>query len=196
MTAQIEDTFIHKRKSYSISAIQTPSDFFNIQKIGIDPEGTSTACWRGYVAEFSIHEDKLVLKNLDTNNSNGKAFPIAINGVMPEIEKSEGLVEAYKEHREWHYKNVNLILPYTGGILITDKFIRNRYIHMGFQSPLSYEVVIELYFENGVLIKEKDLSEEFAVLRKNKPVGSDNKFSCLPQWIEQCFDLSYKSKYK
>ena len=173
-----------------------PHDFFNIQQIGINPEEESSACWRGYVAEFSIYDNNLILKNLNTNNSNGNALPVEVNGVMPDVEIPDGLVEGYREWRNWHYRDVHLIIPYSGSILITDEFIRKRYIHMGFQSPLSYRKVIELSFDNGNFIEKRDLSKIFAKLRKIINMEShEEQLARLPLWIEECFDLSYNTKF-
>jgi len=49
------------------------------------------------------------------------------------------------------YRDLNIVIKYTGKVLITDDFIWERYVHMGFHSPLSYRKVIELTFDNGML---------------------------------------------
>jgi hypothetical protein len=196
MTAQINDKFIYKKRSYNISAIKDPETFFVIHNLGLEPEAKSTACWRGYVAEFAVSENQLVLKNLSTNNGNGKSPIPTINGTEPLIVKPEGLVPEYSKWLELLYKNVNLELHYSGAALLTDKFISDRYIHMGFQSPLSYEVVIELTFENGILQEKKDLSSVVAAKRNNMtPEDRHSQLERLPLWIEECFDLSYKTKW-
>jgi hypothetical protein len=196
MTAQIDDKFIYKGKSYSVSAVENPDKFFDFQYLGIAPEAESTACWRGYVAEFSIDEKQLVLKNLSTNNGNGKSPIPVINGTEPLIVKPKGLVHEYSAWRNLLYKNVNLPLHYSGAVLITDQFIEERYVHMGFQSPLSYEVVIELIFDNGIFNEENNLSNIAAVKRDNEqPEDHNSRFTRLPSWIEECFDLSYKTKW-
>jgi len=77
-TAQINDKFIYKGQAYAISAVEHPRAFFDIQRLGLDPEPMSTACWRGYVATFTIDSDnRLLLTHLSTNdgNVNRKFFP-------------------------------------------------------------------------------------------------------------------------
>ena len=85
MTGQINDKFTYRQQEYMISAIEKPRMFFNIKKLGIDPEPLHTACWRGYIAGFSIVDSSLALCSLETNNSNGKATPVPINGKLPEV---------------------------------------------------------------------------------------------------------------
>ena len=196
MTAQINDTFRYHNELYDIAAIQFPEDFFDIERLAITPEATNTACWRGYVAGFSLQQNKLVLHTLDTNNSNGKATPVAINDIMPEIVKPDGLVDDYKQFRKWYYRDINLVIPYSGSILITNEFIEERYVHMGFQSPLSYHQVIELTFTGGSFVKENDLSQTAAMLRETQQLESrEEQLARLPVWICECFDLSYKTKW-
>lgn len=196
MTMQANDRFVYDDKSYSISAIQFPKLFFDIHKIGIYPGATSSACWRGYVATFCLHENFLVLKALDTNNNNGRSVPVAINGIMPKVVKEDGLIDKYKNSREWHYCDVNLKIPYSGNILITDDFIHARYVHMGFQSPISYRKVIELSFNDGELVDTKDISDLVAQIRETHPLESrEAQVARLPVWIDECFDLSYRVKF-
>jgi hypothetical protein len=191
MTAQINDRFNYKGKSYRISAIQYPEKFFNIKKLKIKHQWINTACRRGYVAEFSIYENNLALTTLMTN-VHRKTKPIAINGIMPRIDIDN---DKDYEFREWDYQNINLKLNYSGSIIITDGFIRERYVHMGFQSPFSYEVVIELSFKDGVLIKSNDMSQIAKQMRETQTSKIDKSgFKCLG-WIADCFDLDYKTKW-
>ena len=157
MTAQINDRFIYEEKVYDCYAA-----IFDIYELGLYPVWENTGCWRGYVATFALDGDKLVLKALDTNNGNKRSKIPAINGVQPEVIKKEGLVDGYENFRKLRYKGINLQLDYTGSVIIKGEFIFDRYVHMGFQSPTSYETVIELVFEKGILKSKNDLSGEMA----------------------------------
>lgn len=195
MTAQINDIFSYEENDYGVSAIEFPGRFFSIKRLGIAPVSLHSACWRGYIATFSIHNGKLILNALDTNNGNGAAQAVAINGVMPEITIPERLSKDYSEWRDWQYHDVNKLIRYTGRVMITDDFIHERYIHMGFQSPLSYRKVIELSFDKGRLTGASDLSETVANLRETQEMESrESQLARLPLWIEDCFDLGYDTK--
>jgi hypothetical protein len=163
----------------------------------------STACWRGYIATYAIYRDNLILKKLYTNNGNElKNEPPLINNKLPEISVPKGLVDEYKNsYKEFKYNNINLVIPYTGSILITKDFIWNRYVHMGFQSPFSYNFLTQLTFKDGKLIADKDLSEIAKVIREKElkiPEENDdeNYVSNMLNWINDCFDISFDKKAK
>jgi len=161
MSAQTPDYFIHEDFKYCFSSTQFLKEVFSMEKLGINPDEPDTACWRGYVATFSVIEKMLVLKDLHTNNGYGILSilkkPVTINGKKPEVIKFGG---------DWKYYDVNLPIEFTGKILITDDFIKERYVHMGFQSPLSFRRVMKLKFDNGFLIDSKDVSKVIARLRQ------------------------------
>lgn len=189
MTAQINDKFIFNGHSYDISAIQLPCEFFCIEKLGIFPTEKTTACWRGYVAEFAILENRLVLKDLTTNNGKRDVEPVVLNGISPFIIGSE-------KYQDWYYENINLEISYSGAILITDGFLREYYVHMGFQSPFSYTKVVELIFEHGLLISTNDLSDVATKFREEVATENhESRMKNIPLWINECFDLSYHIKW-
>ena len=173
MSAQVNDSFVFDNISYNISAVEFPKTFFNILSLGIKPVSFETSCKRGYVAGFSINNEKLVLNSLFTNNSSTiqNEAPL-INGKLPNINIPEG----YKDTtcREFFYKDINLILNYTGSILITKDFIYDMYVHQGFQSLINYNVVIQLTFNDGQLISSKDLSNIATLIRKGKIKKAEN----------------------
>jgi len=173
----------------------------DIYSLGIKPTEFSTACWRGFIATYAINRGKLVLKKLYTNNGNEiKNEAPLINNKSPEISVPKGLIDGYKDTwKEFTYKNINLLVPYTGSILITKDFIFGRYVHMGFQSPFSYEIVIQLTFKDGKLISAKDLSDIAKSIREKKikpPKNNDdeNCISNMLNWINDCFDISFNKK--
>lgn len=183
MTAQIEDSIIYSDKEYNISAIENVNDFFDIHSLGLTPEGVCTACWRGYVAVFLVDENnQLLLKRLYANNGDLPA-PV-INDVTARIVQHIA--------GDLFYDNVNVPINYSGSLLITEDFIEDRYVHMGFQSPWSYKKVMELTFSDGMCIKANNLSSLAAEMRKATP--NVEKRVNVSKWIEDCFDLSYSKK--
>jgi len=196
MTAQINDDFLYNEHRFNISAIEFPEKFFDVKEFGVKPVFVHTACWRGYLAEFSILNGTLILKNFNTNSIDKNYQPIAINGVLPKVYKRNSSNFSRFLKGNVQYKDLNMVIPYNGRVLITDVFIRERYVHMGFHSPLNYVIVIELTFDNGMLTNSVDLSDVVAILREKQelePEGS--KYSRLPSWIEDSFDLSYDKKF-
>jgi hypothetical protein len=190
MSGQENDIFIYGNTEYSISAIEFTDAFIDIYSLGIKPTPFSTACRRGYVATYAIKEEKLILKKLYTNSGNKNEASI-INNKLPIITILEGLPEIYK----FTYENIELIINYTGSILITTGLIRERYVHMGFQSPISYKTIIQLTFNDGKLISTKDFSDIAESIRKAETkLPKKNKMDITQQWVNDCFDLSYNKK--
>ncbi len=111
-----------------------------------------------------------------------------INGKKP----SKG--ERYFKHR---FPDLNLKIKFTGTLLIARDFIQEMYIHMGFQRPMSYENVIELYFEKGKFTKEKNLSKKMEELRnidssKDSAPKNPKDSVDVNTWISKSFSLKYE----
>ncbi len=204
MTAQIDDLFRYRRSLYSVAGI-SQEELFDISALGLRPVSTCTACWRGYQAVFGLSKSQLVLAELNVSLFSGvdpedpwreqDMEPVAgpvINGVSP--------TPATDEH-DWfnnHYKKLHYQLTYSGGLLLAKGFIRDLYVHMGFQSPWKYETVVELIFEAGVIQAEYDRSESMATIRASLrgPDGTLERESCrteeeLFRFIDRAFDRSY-----
>lgn len=195
MTAQIGDTFKFKGEDYSIVAISTPIGF-NPQNYGITPEPICTACWNGYWCEYEISDTGIFLKDLYIN-SKDDYYP-EINGVSPQNKKKEGKRQhQYMGHHL--YKNLNISLEYTGKILVGKGFLREYYIHMGYQRAWAYEVLEELVFQKGKLIKTFQHNEMARKIREEIDSESSNKEKTskdinIPLFVEKSFSLDMKDK--
>lgn len=188
MSSQIKDKFIYKRTEYTISVIESPETFIDINSLlGFGPRKFSTACYRGYVATYALYKNKLILKKLYTNNGNNIDNKIpAINNKLPKISIREGLIDEFKSTlRDFTYENINLKIQYTGSIIITKGFIMERYVHMGFQSPLSYKTVMQLTFNNGLLISTKDFSDIAKSTREGKIKLPEKEAECWPNKAQE-----------
>jgi hypothetical protein len=146
VTAQIPDTYIYKQKQYDLVGI-TGGQLFSPEDFGMTPEMIHTACYRGFYATYEIKEDSIFLKEVTMRERDGNYEPI--NKVMPK-QGEDGFV----------YQNINLLIPFTGKLRLAREFIQELYIHMGFQKPTAYKTVIDMSFEKGRLVEEKDRSEE------------------------------------
>jgi len=66
------------------------------------------------------------------------------------------------------------------------------YVHMGFQSPLSFKTVIELNLSDGFLIKVTDYSEKMKKYRNsNVSDGKLVRTENIQEWIARTFSLDY-----
>jgi hypothetical protein len=65
ITAQISDSLPLNNELYNIAGVN--GDLFIPEDYGMRPVSMCTACWRGYVATYSLLDDHLVLKDLGIN---------------------------------------------------------------------------------------------------------------------------------
>lgn len=183
MTGQIPDTLIYKKKSYSIVGLKgeglpSPFDF------DLKPVSPHTANWRGFVMTYIIVDEHLNLNKMNVTVKDLNRKPPIINDVKP-IVKKEGLIHLI-------YERLKLKTNYSGKILIAKDFIDSMYVHMGFQSPVSFETVIELTFNKGDLESTSDLSDIMKSYRKQKiSDGKLERYGDIPAWIARTFSLDY-----
>ena len=207
MTAQIRDIYNYDNNDYRIVALSSVM-LFKPQDYGMEPHTSSTACWRGYWCEYEISNGELLLKNLYFYNTDGNYPPLNGVEVSPpefiEVEGRRGLrkkrekftMPAHHGHRV--YKNVNLPIPYTGKILLGDGFMREYYIHMGFQQSWAYKKLIELVFKEGILLECNDLSRIAKAQREAMKEQGVNprypKISDIQKFVDESFSLDYADK--
>ena len=190
MTAQFNDLFRYQEKDFSIAGISA-GPLFNPADFGLFPIPASTACWRGYVATFTIFESHLVLDTLSVNLQEKQAP--TINGILPS-EPTRGLRLFNNVYTGLKYR-----IHYTGGLMLGHDFIRELYVHMGFHPAWKYKEVFELTFENGRLVSELDRSGWAAQQRQDFLESSrDDQPDRMPtkkeisDFVERAFDRTYK----
>lgn len=190
MTAQIGDKLVFKGDNYSIVAISNPIQFYP-QNYGIMPLAFTTACWKGYWCEYYISDKEIVLENLYINSQDNN-YP-EIKGITPEKDGEKDFL--YMGHHL--YKNLGMLIDYTGKIIVGKGFINKYYIHMGYQRAWAYEVLKELIFDKGVFVESIDHSEMARKLRLELDEEmEENKKECynIPLFVEKSFSLDMKDK--
>lgn len=203
MTAQIGDIYKRNDEKYSIAALSAPLPF-EPQNYGLEPQPSSTACYRGYWCEYDITDDGLFLENLYLFNREGN-YPEFLGKSIAPLEYQE--CDDYRERKKRKktprhmghrvYKNVHLMIPYTGKVLLGKDFLGEYYIHMGYQRPFAYKTLVEFIFEDGIPLDVIDHSIAAENLRNSinlkdpawKLGGGD-----ISQFVEDSFSLDYKTK--
>ena len=122
MTVQIPDIFIFIGTRYQTSGIGEQMDI-ELNKFGLRPVGTCTACWCGYQAAYALSGSRLILDSLgvelyeDRDINRPQAGPV-IKGVSP-----SGPSNGEDDWFNNHYKGLNHHLNYTGSMLLTEGLI-------------------------------------------------------------------------
>ena len=197
MTGQINDNFTHRDITYSVAGI-SEGELFDPAILDLEPSMASTACWRGYQVNYSVVDKHLVVADLHVNllektdERYKRQEGPSINGISP-----IGPGEEFDFFNN-HYEGICYHLEYSGGLLLANDFIDDLYVHMGFQRAWKYESVIELVFENGVLVNEFDCSERMSELRDFILNADDSIAGKLPseddirQFVDRAFDRTYR----
>lgn len=189
MTAQISDEIIYQGHSFSLIGIEKEWPF-DPKKHGFKPIMISTACWRGYYSKYAIVNADLLLSEFTTGLEDD-----------PPIWREIRAKKVDRVGEAWIYKNVNLDLNYSGGIIIARNFIREFYVHMGFQRPHCYEIVYGLMFEKGKLVKVNGFNEEVKSIRERireirKSEIQNYSEKTIEELVRQSFSLTYDYKWK
>jgi len=188
MSTQVHDLFYHKDELFELTA--SSGELANIYSLlGYRPARMSTACGRGFIAGYEILDNTVALGYLETINvlsfgggpgSKMDFFePIPVNNVQPIITEEEFIKERDPNtpYRKVEYQDIALKLCFTGTIVIGDNKVWNRW--GDFQLPWQYENVLELHFENGVFIKEIDLSTLVLHIREKDEKAMENEVIAL-----------------
>jgi len=157
MTGQIPDKVYYEAREYSlIGAGGGP--LFDPTEYGIEPCKPHTACYRGYIATYSLDDDgrftleelrvwtEKILWRIGSDEAEGGLPPI--NGVRPFL--------------CGEYSYLRLRIPFTGVIRLAKDFSEECYVHQGFQKASAYETVLDVKLKKGRLVEVKDRSKEAA----------------------------------
>lgn len=149
MSQQMTDPFIWNDEKWIFLGADDVYSLFDPQKYGLVPSPLTTACWKGFVIQFSVRHNELFLDRLDVHCE---------NNVYPEI---AGILPIVTDNTRFHrYENIQQKLDYSGTITIGQKYLE-RYLGRSFTGPHMYEKVHELVFKNGVLQSYSDTSGKY-----------------------------------
>ena len=176
MTAQMGDIYRYKEEEYKL--VFRTARTFQPDKFGFSPTWWKTSCWDGFWCRYEITDGRLLLRDLKILDENGN-YP-EINGVACDplnVPKTGGTLSDlkydpaavsyhYPGRRPRDYHDIGLFLPYTGQVLAGAGHVGGYYIHLGYQRPQSYKKLIELNFQDGILIEVIDHSRVAEHLRE------------------------------
>jgi len=203
MTIQVKDGFFYRDRQFAIFAeansrfLTSPTDFFHPEDFGLKTWGCSTACWRGFIARFTLDEaNRLILKDLYVAPLCGN--PPLLNGVRP-IELSYEKRSNFCGCRFW-YRDVALRYDYTGSILIGGE--SSGWATGWIYDVTAYRVVFELDFENGLLTRAVDRSENAARAEKARKSDEFRKRcengefgAAVREVFAETFDAAFVTKW-
>ena len=194
MTAQINDTVFHRKIRFSLAGISgrglvEPTTF------GFEPVAMSTACWRGYVANYTVEDDQLFLTSLEVGLPTKEAL-------LAKAGRGPVLFGTSAQPGKWFgflYEGFKQPVPFTGGLLLAEGFIRDLYVHMGFHPAWKYERVREVLCEEGHVLEDHDRCKEMAEVRRKavenmggtKERDRQRTREEISTWVAGCFSREY-----
>jgi hypothetical protein len=210
MTAQISDVVVYRGKPHTIAGVNG-SGLFDPSDHSIQPIMISTACWRGYHCTYEVAEGSLLLTKLNIGLGEadrataGRGEGPKLFGQVPRrytvhghsTNLRTGEVKTAWESSDFVCDGLRELVPFSGGLLLGDGFIRELYVHMGFHPAWKFREVHELIFEKGKVVKEADRTAEMAEFREmvaGRPLGPTDPEDRegIERWIRRCFSLQYK----
>ena len=195
MTAQIDDLVHFGGTAYALAGIaREGGQLFDPDEHKLHPDGVCSACWRGYLAQYAVRDDALVLDELviglPESERDCRVFDRPFEP-LPKRDEDDHGIESWFTHT---LSGVPVPLEFTGGLLLAREFIDELYVHMGFHPAWKYREVRELVFDAGKLAAAHDRSADMAEARKrfagsDMPTGENERD--VRQWIERVFDRDY-----
>lgn len=177
MTSQIPDRFLYIGEQYTLVALDGEG-LIKPQDYGMKPKMLHTGCYRGFYSTYEVTNDGLFLTEMVIGKVEEGYQPI--QAIMPKQPDSNS-------HSYFTYKGLKLFAPFTGTLKIAKDFIKELYIHMGYQKASAYETVLEFKFEKGKFVMMKDISSENATKRGNFKERFET--GDIMQSIEESFSL-------
>ncbi|MCX6230907.1 MAG: hypothetical protein NTZ33_05135 [Bacteroidetes bacterium] len=183
MTFQIQERLIYNGKKYGMYS-EPLNQFFKKYNIDIGMIPKSTACWRGYEGKWEIIDNKLYLTHLE-----GEGYlldRLKYNEERLKLRKKlkGGLITTQNYQKSLKilkndcYQKVNLSLNtffqnqdkvfaewYKGSLEISYGHLL-KYLHLANGSIIKN--ILLLVIENGLLVKEMNVTEENIFLSPNK----------------------------
>lgn len=131
MTAQASESLLYKGEELAMCS--TPLDIF-LANSGRDLrfQERSTACWRGYIADWEVRGDRLYITDICATLENGRDLTL------------EDLFPGYPEGAFAHWFSGEVRCPMGGQL---------QYIHLGFASQFEQDLFLK--FKKGVLVSER-----------------------------------------
>lgn len=175
MTAQISDSFLYQELEYTLIGVD--KNLFSPRMLGLKPTMISTACYRGFYCTYEISDKGLFLIKL-TIRTEDDVYP-EIDNIRPHLDEVTVYDHIKKKNRKvsisgaWVYEGLQYFIPYVGKLRLARDFIEERYVHMGFQDATSFETVIDLTFQDGMLIDFEDRSDDIQQLREIQAMVND-----------------------
>jgi hypothetical protein len=172
MTQQAPDQLFLRGQRHWIAGVE--GTLIDPRGMGVVPDIFSTGCYRGYISIYSCDDGLLVLRDLEVF---AMSTPPPLNGV--------GAVQNQKLDMLHHYSALDIPCPFVKRLVVVREFDHPEFSSITPQPP-SYDVVLELVFDHGRMIEERDHSCTMIEIRERL---RSFKAACpIETWSDRDFD--------
>lgn len=181
MTTQAPHSVRYRWRNYGLLGA-AGSDLFDPHAYGIHPGDINSSIARGYLCHYRVSWGKLYLSQVNIGlNEEDRARAArgegpVLFGTLPEDDKvtisaynlgKEMQLEELTVYRGHRYRFRNVVIPFSGGLLLATDFIPEFMGYLDFRHPVyEFKTVHELDFEQGRLVRAADRSRVMAQFRR------------------------------
>lgn len=203
MTGQVSDRVLVDGEPWSLTGT-TGTGLFDPTLHGLRPMPLHTGCWRGYICTYEVTATDLRLRKLELGRLPGPdhdplagPFPTTAGGPTP-FPAVLGVdpVDPDPPRGPATYE-MDVVVDFTGKLLLGADFLREHYVHMGFQPAWRFSRVLEVEVDRGIVVARRDRSAEIAAQRDAIVGGAvpdpdgPRDGSAVARWIARTFRLGY-----
>jgi hypothetical protein len=147
MAVQLPCTFLIKGDRYDLIGV-AGGDILTPMQFGTPPRGLHTARH----ATYELTMDALYLIALTFKEENVYYLPV-------------GEIGPCQDSSQTTYQGLSMVIPFTGKIRLAKDFIKEPYIHMGYQKAIAFKTVLDVALQDGEVAEVKNRSWEMGQKR-------------------------------
>jgi hypothetical protein len=161
MTEQVRDRVVYQESEYILD-VADGDGLFDPSDLGVRPARTSTANWRRFRCTYAVVESRLVLDELRI----GLGEPNELHLREPKFFAAE---PERAGMQSWLFKDLQYPIGFTGQLTLVKDWITGFFSPSSGIRPLfTYGSVLELRFQDGLLLAVNDRSDEMRQARDSR----------------------------
>lgn len=183
MTTQVHDTVIFEGHAFHLCRISAPP-LFDLASLGLNPVMASTACYRGWMACYSV-SSRLLLADLFVRHDCG----------MPEPEPCGPVIDGVAPADPRPFLGFNCLyralarpVPFSGGLLI-GRGAHDGACGHGALSFGRFDQLYELVFQEGRLLEAWDRSAVAALIRAGATIDPQRRLTGVAAGLSMKYGL-------
>lgn len=182
MSAQIMDSIMINNDEYFLTDVTDFRNLFIPTEYGLNPNMRCTVCYRGYWCQYQIKNMYFFLKDLCMFNGNDQYPPLNGVDILSRRNGAQSQEDEFDLMGHEKYADVDLLVPYSGRILVGKDEIYQYRKNGGIQNCWAYETLLECTFDDGRLVSLLDYSGVAKMIRDY--IDQEKRFAMFVKYSE------------